>query len=190
MGEPRSTRSTSTRRSPARLPTRSAGCPSGSAARRRSSARSGTVRSFRPPVAQRRPCSTRSAHNHRASIVAQRMRRLRQGPPAAPAMKGSQGGITAREQKALEKLDKVRARPGRSGALSYFYSKLVLDGAFVWARKALNSLKRRFLGRAVGQERQLPRRDHRLRAREGLREQGRAAGDNRLTTRTARCALL
>jgi hypothetical protein len=68
-------------------------------------------------------------------------------------MKGSQGGITAREQKALEKLDKVRARPGRSGALSYFYSKSVLYCAFVWVRRALNSLKRRFLGRAVGQER-------------------------------------
>jgi hypothetical protein len=33
----------------------------------------------------------------------------------------------------------VRARPGRLSALSVFYSKSVLYGGFVWARRALNS---------------------------------------------------
>jgi hypothetical protein len=36
---------------------------------------------------------------------------------------------------------KVRARPGRLGALSVSHSKSVLYGAFVWARGALNRRK-------------------------------------------------
>ena len=40
--------------------------------------------------------------------------------------------------------------PGRLSALSVFYSKSVLCGAFVWARRALNSQKRGFSARAVG----------------------------------------
>jgi hypothetical protein len=42
--------------------------------------------------------------------------------------------------------------PGPSGplsALGIFHSKSVLCGAFVWARRVLNSQKRRFLARAV-----------------------------------------
>jgi hypothetical protein len=41
----------------------------------------------------------------------------------------------------------VRARPGRVSALSVFHSESVLYGAFVWARRALNGPKRRFLAR-------------------------------------------
>ena len=44
----------------------------------------------------------------------------------------------------------VRAVPGRLSALSVFLLKSVLYGAFVWARRALNSRKRRFPARAVG----------------------------------------
>jgi hypothetical protein len=43
----------------------------------------------------------------------------------------------------------VRAVPGRLSALSVFLCKSVLYGAFVWARRALNSRKRRFPARAV-----------------------------------------
>jgi hypothetical protein len=55
----------------------------------------------------------------------------------------------------------VRAVPGRLSALSVFLLKSILYGAFVWARRALNSPKRRFPARAVlGQharsERELP----------------------------------
>ena len=39
--------------------------------------------------------------------------------------------------------------PGRLSALTVFHSKSVLYGAFVWARRALNSPKRRFLARKV-----------------------------------------
>ena len=38
----------------------------------------------------------------------------------------------------------VRARPGRLSGLSVSHSKSVLYGAFVWARRALSSQKRRF----------------------------------------------
>ena len=41
----------------------------------------------------------------------------------------------------------VRALPRRSSALSISHSKSVLYGAFVWARRALNRQKRRFLVR-------------------------------------------
>jgi hypothetical protein len=39
--------------------------------------------------------------------------------------------------------------PGRLSALSVFHSKSCLYGAFVWARRALNSQKRRFSARAA-----------------------------------------
>jgi hypothetical protein len=58
----------------------------------------------------------------------------------------------------------VRARPGRLSALSVFHSKSFLYGAVVWARRALNSQKRRFWGRAVSPRaapRTGPGRDHR-----------------------------
>ena len=42
----------------------------------------------------------------------------------------------------------VRTRPGRTSALRVSHSKLLLHGAFVWAHRALNSQKRRFLARA------------------------------------------
>jgi hypothetical protein len=38
---------------------------------------------------------------------------------------------------------------GRLSAISVFYSKLILYGAFVWTHRALNSQKRRFTARAV-----------------------------------------
>ena len=47
-----------------------------------------------------------------------------------------------------DKLDTVRAIPGRLSAISVFLCKSVFYGAFVWARMALNSQKRRFLARA------------------------------------------
>jgi hypothetical protein len=40
-------------------------------------------------------------------------------------------------------------RPGRLSAISFFLCKSGLYGAFVWARRALNSRKRRFPARAV-----------------------------------------
>ena len=43
----------------------------------------------------------------------------------------------------------VRAAQGRFSALSVFLSKSVFYGAFVWARRVLNSQKRRFPARAV-----------------------------------------
>ena len=44
--------------------------------------------------------------------------------------------------------DPVRARPGRRlSALSVSHRKSLLYGAFVWARRALNSPNRRFLAR-------------------------------------------
>ena len=43
----------------------------------------------------------------------------------------------------------VRAVPGRLSAIRVFLCKSVLYGAFVWARRALNSRKRRFPARAV-----------------------------------------
>ena len=49
----------------------------------------------------------------------------------------------------------VRARPGRSSALSVFPSKSVLYGGFVWARGALNGRKRRFPARAVAEEQRI-----------------------------------
>ena len=44
----------------------------------------------------------------------------------------------------------VRARQGRLSGLIVLHSKSVLCGAFVWARRALNSQKRGFSARAVG----------------------------------------
>ena len=41
------------------------------------------------------------------------------------------------------------AHPGRLSGLSDFYSKPVLYGVFVWARRVLNSRKRRFPARAA-----------------------------------------
>jgi hypothetical protein len=46
-------------------------------------------------------------------------------------------------------LSTVRARPGRLSGRSLSHSRLVLYGAFVWARRALNGQKRWFLARAV-----------------------------------------
>jgi hypothetical protein len=40
-------------------------------------------------------------------------------------------------------------RPGRLSDLSVSHSKSFFDGGFVWARRALNREKRRFLARAV-----------------------------------------
>jgi DNA topoisomerase-3 len=45
----------------------------------------------------------------------------------------------------------VRARPARLSALSVSHNKSVLYSAFAWARRALNSQKRRFPARAVGE---------------------------------------
>jgi hypothetical protein len=45
--------------------------------------------------------------------------------------------------------DTVRARPGRLSTLSVSHSKSFFYGAFAWARRALNSPKRRFPARAV-----------------------------------------
>jgi hypothetical protein len=44
----------------------------------------------------------------------------------------------------------VRAVAGRLSALSVSHSESVLYGALVWARRGLNSQKRRFLARAEG----------------------------------------
>ena len=44
-------------------------------------------------------------------------------------------------------------RPGRLSALSVFPSESILYGAFVWARRALYSQKRRFWARAVDKKR-------------------------------------
>ena len=46
-------------------------------------------------------------------------------------------------------LSTVRALPGRLSAFSVFLCKSILYGVFVWARRALNTLKRRFPARAV-----------------------------------------
>jgi hypothetical protein len=54
--------------------------------------------------------------------------------------------VSAVEQEWLD--ESVRACPGRLGALSVFHSKSVLYGAFVWARRPLNSHKWRFPARA------------------------------------------
>jgi hypothetical protein len=43
----------------------------------------------------------------------------------------------------------VRARPGRLSALRVYHSKPFLHGTCVWARRPLNSQKRRFPARAV-----------------------------------------
>jgi hypothetical protein len=43
----------------------------------------------------------------------------------------------------------ARARPGRLSDLSVSYSKCILHGALVWARRVLSSPKRRFPARAV-----------------------------------------
>jgi hypothetical protein len=43
----------------------------------------------------------------------------------------------------------VRARSGRLSALRVLYSESVLYAAFVWARRLLNSPKRRFPARAA-----------------------------------------
>ena len=48
----------------------------------------------------------------------------------------------------------VRARPGRLSALGLLHSKSVLYSTLVWARRVLNSPKRRFPARAV--HRRLP----------------------------------
>ena len=52
-------------------------------------------------------------------------------------------------------IEAVRARPGQLRALSILHSESFSYGAFVWARRALNSPKRRFPARAV--RAQLPR---------------------------------
>jgi hypothetical protein len=57
------------------------------------------------------------------------------------------GGEDAVEMDFRDRL-KVRARRGRSSALSVFHSKSFLYGAFVWVRRALNKQKRRFPARA------------------------------------------
>ena len=53
--------------------------------------------------------------------------------------------------KLLEKMGRpatVRARPGRLSTIGVPHSKSILYGVFVWARRALNSPKRRFSARA------------------------------------------
>ena len=58
----------------------------------------------------------------------------------------------------------VRAQRGRLSAISVFLCKSVLYGAFVWARSALNSRKRRFPARAGrGRPRRPPHRHGRPR---------------------------
>jgi hypothetical protein len=49
-------------------------------------------------------------------------------------------------------IDAVRARPGRLSTHSVSHSKSSLYGEFVWARRVLNSQKRRFSARAVRPE--------------------------------------
>jgi hypothetical protein len=54
----------------------------------------------------------------------------------------------------IERTDEMRCTrpgpPGRLSALSVFLFNSIFYGAFVWARRALNSQKRRFPARAVG----------------------------------------
>jgi hypothetical protein len=63
------------------------------------------------------------------------------------------------ESLTLGDLRKVRPRPGRLSGLGIFHCESVLYGAFVWARRALNSPKRRFAARAVGARRWRERRE-------------------------------
>jgi hypothetical protein len=91
------------------------------------------------PPASRPPASRPPAHEVSATFVAQ-------GPL----------GLT------------VWARPGRLSGLSVFYSESVLYGAFVWARRVLNSQKRWFPVRAVPDGR---------RARAARADQARHAGE-------------
>ena len=60
----------------------------------------------------------------------------------------------------------VRAPSGRLSALSVSHSKSVLYGGFVWARRALNSPKRRFPTRAGADEDGENARRHRARRRD------------------------
>jgi hypothetical protein len=57
----------------------------------------------------------------------------------------------------VERVRAVRALPGRLSALSVYHSKSLLYGVlyFVWARRALNSPKRRFPARAESRSRYL-----------------------------------
>ena len=50
----------------------------------------------------------------------------------------------------------VWARTGRVRAISVFYSKSIMYGAFVWTHGALNGQKRRFPARADEDEPELP----------------------------------
>jgi hypothetical protein len=59
-------------------------------------------------------------------------------------------GTSRRRTMNLVKHDTVRALSERLSGLSVFHSKSLLYGAFVWARRVLNSQKRRFPARAGG----------------------------------------
>jgi hypothetical protein len=66
-----------------------------------------------------------------------------------PAQKGSVERLSAPKQPREHR--NGPDLPGWSNATSVFHSKSVLYGAFVWARRALNSQKRRFWARAAQQ---------------------------------------
>jgi hypothetical protein len=77
----------------------------------------------------------------RQSFVRRRSRKLRthrrSGPPCSSSAPASRG------------CSPVRAHPRRLSTLSILPSKLILYGAFVWARGAPTGLKRQFPARAV-----------------------------------------
>ena len=69
--------------------------------------------------------------------------------PAGPGGAGA-GGRCRRRRPAGRRADHGPGRPGRLSALSVSHSKPVFYGAFVWARRALNSQKWRLLARTGG----------------------------------------
>jgi hypothetical protein len=73
-------------------------------------------------------------------LNAQRREAVSEDLPAAPTKSAIEMG---------ESNETVRAVLGRLSALSVFLCKSILYGVFVWARRALKTLKRRFPARAV-----------------------------------------
>ena len=74
-------------------------------------------------------------------------------PQSWPGRSGSTGcrWATRRCQKWTTTPAPVRAHAGRLSALRVFHSESAVHGAFVWARRARDSTKRRFPARAVYQ---------------------------------------
>jgi uncharacterized protein YbjT (DUF2867 family) len=82
----------------------------------------------------------------------------------------------------------VRDLPGRLHALRVSHSKSVSYGAFVWARRAINSQKRRFWARAGGLSRGCAARALAGHERQGLRAEQRG-GDPAAARRRRRLAV-